>query len=90
MGKKHSDRPMSGTIGTMEPLTTRQYVRHGLVTMAKIEFADLNSSGLDGASELWEVLAELDTLRDQYRASLDKKSQRVVRRIDKFKRQHNL
>ena len=91
MGKKRSDRNLSGNVGVLEPCTTRQFVRQGLVAMAKAEFANLGSSDLDEAQELWEVTSALDVLREQYRAGIaSKKCQRVVRRIEKFKRQHNL
>ena len=75
---------------TLATCTARQYVRQGVVALAKEKFADLGSSDLEAASELWEVKAALDDLREQYRAGMDQDCQRVVRRIDKFKHKHNL
>ena len=90
MGTNQAGGRASQAVITLAPGTVRQSVRQGIVALAKEKFADLGSLTLEAAGELWEVKDVLDDLREQYRAGMDQNCQRVVRRIDKFKRQHNL
>ena len=90
MGTNQASGRTSQAVATLVSGTVRQSVRQEVVALAKQKFADLGSLSLEAATELWEVKDVLDDLREQYRAGMDQDCQRVVRQIDKFKRQHNL
>ena len=90
MGKKKLGFNVPGNVAVLESCTARQFVRHATVALAQNEFADLGNTDLATASELWEVETALEALLEQYRASMGKDCQRVVQRIEKFKRKYNL
>jgi hypothetical protein len=90
MKKKKLGFNMPGNVAILEPCTARQFVRHATVALAQNEFADLGDSDLAAARELWEVKAAFEALLELYRASMGQECQRVVLRIEKFRRKHNL